>query len=319
MKGRIFFALIGLSIAAASQAQAQLDPNRTVMIVNGEEIKGAEYYGRLELLPNVGTSINGKFAEAPPGFLALQRLIEERLLMALAKEKGVYPTDAEVQDVIKERIEDDPQYMDKLTALGYTVKDVSYQIIMDLSEFKLTTQGITITDQEVEKFYKDNPTMFLTPKNYKLKVIAVETDGAKALVEAELKKGTLFGDVAKKYSMDASKFKSGDVGRIAESNFSDAVKKALQATKIGLHTEWIKGENTSVMFLVEGINPESTVPLDAKLKRNLRRKIMLDRGRVKTDLAKDMRAMRAKAVIDVKQPQFAQAIKEYMENAKLGG
>lgn len=303
----------------AAASNAQIDGNKTVMIINGEEIKGNEYYDRMELLPNVGTNINGKFAEAPPGFLTLQRLIEERLLMLLAKEKGVFPSDAEIQAVIKERTDEDPKYMDKLTALGYTIKDITYQITLDLSEFKLTTQGITITDQEVEKFYKDNPTMFVTPKNYKLKVIAVETDGAKAAVDADLKSGVAFSDVAKKYSIDASKFKGGDVGQIAESNFSDSVKKALQSTKIGLHSEWIKGDKTWVMFLVEGINPESTVPLDDKLKRNLRRKIMLDRGRVKNDLGKDMRDMRAKAVIDVKQPQFAQAIKEYMENAKLGG
>ena len=317
MKARFIAAALGLGLALA--AGAQVDPNRTVIIINGEEVKGAEYYGRLELLPNVGTSINGKFAEAPPGFLALQRLIEERLLMALAREKGVFPSDAEIQGVIKERMDDDPKYMEKLTALGYTMKDVTYQITLDLSEFKLTTQGINITDQEVEKFYKDNPTMFMTPKNYKLRVIAVETDGAKAAVDADLKKGAPFGEVAKKFSIDASKFKNGDVGQIAESNFSDSVKSALQATKIGLHTEWIKGDKTWVMFLVEGINPESKAPLDDKMKRNLRRKIMLDRGRVKNDLGKDMRAMRAKAVIDVKQPQFAQAIKEYMENAKLGG
>jgi len=316
VKSKSIFILFCTCITA--WAAAQIDVNKTVLIINGEEVKGNEYYGRMESLPNVGTSLNGKYAEAPPGFLAMQRLIEERLLMALAKEKGLFPTDAEIQAVIKERTDADPKYLDKLTTSGFTLKDLTYALQLDLSEFKLTTMGITITDQEVDKFYKDNPTMFITPKNYKLRIIAVETDGGKTAVDQELAKGTPFPDVAKKFSIDASRFNGGESGNIAEANFSDSVKAALQKTKIGMVTEWIRGDQTWVKFLIEGINPEAKIALDDKIRKNLRRKLMLDRGRVKNDVAAMMRNMRKKAVIEVKQPQFVQAIKEYMDSAKLG-
>ena len=82
---RIATAVIGLTLACvcvrpclAQQeptAQNMVDPNRVVLVINGEEIKGAEYYRRMEYLPGVGSQMGASFSDFPPGFLTIQQLI----------------------------------------------------------------------------------------------------------------------------------------------------------------------------------------------------------------------------------------------------
>lgn len=200
---RAAFAVAGL--AFATLATAQLDPGRSVIVVNGEEIKANEYYRRMEFLPGVGRNVNGQFVEAPPGILTILRLIDERLLIQLAKDKGVYPSDAEVQAEIKNRSDANPKLFEGLALLGLSRDDYAYQVRLDLVDFKLRTQGITITDQEIEKFYADNPTLFTVPKRYRLRVVAVADEAGKNAVDADLKAGMKFEDVAKKHSIELSK------------------------------------------------------------------------------------------------------------------
>src|SRR5471030_1100048 len=101
MRNSIFAAAMLATCWAAGSAQAlaqdpavkMVDPGRVVAVVNGDEIKGAEYYRRMEYLEGVGIRLGNQFAEFPPGFLAIQKIIDERLTFQLAKSKGVYPTD----------------------------------------------------------------------------------------------------------------------------------------------------------------------------------------------------------------------------------
>ena len=75
---------------------SQVDPARVVAVINGEEIKGAEYYRRMEYLPGAGKMLGDRFAEFPPGFMAIEQIITERLVYQLAKQKHCLPTDAEI-------------------------------------------------------------------------------------------------------------------------------------------------------------------------------------------------------------------------------
>gem|GEM_PF-6889404 len=162
---KIKHAWLALTVALVGTVSAQVDPNRTIMIVNGEEIRGNEYYRRMEFLPGVGRTVNGKFVEAPPGILTMLRILDERLLLQLATQKGVGPTESEVQNEIKERMAGNPRLMEGLKALGLSDADLNYQVRVDLAEYKLRTQGITVTDQEVEKYFNDNPKLFSSAKS----------------------------------------------------------------------------------------------------------------------------------------------------------
>src|SRR4051794_21708042 len=94
---KTIFAGLMLALMGVSMAQNPVDATRVVATVNGVEIKGAEYYRRMEFLPGVGRNLGDGFAEFPPGFLTLEQLITEKLVLQLAKDKGVFPTDVEVK------------------------------------------------------------------------------------------------------------------------------------------------------------------------------------------------------------------------------
>ncbi|HRF60466.1 MAG TPA: peptidyl-prolyl cis-trans isomerase [Fimbriimonadaceae bacterium] len=316
---KIKHAWLALTVALVGTVSAQVDPNRTIMIVNGEEIRGNEYYRRMEFLPGVGRTVNGKFVEAPPGILTMLRILDERLLLQLATQKGVGPTESEVQNEIKERMAGNPRLMEGLKALGLSDADLNYQVRVDLAEYKLRTQGITVTDQEVEKYFNDNPKLFSSAKSYKLRVIAIQDEAGRKAVDDALKAGQPFAEVAKKFSVEASKSIGGDIGTLPEDALSPAVRSAIEAVKIGQATTWIKGQSAEIRFLVENILPPSKRSLDPVLRREIRQKLMLDRGAVRNNLDTMMRDMRSKAVVESKQPQFSGQIKQYLDSAKTGG
>jgi parvulin-like peptidyl-prolyl isomerase len=302
----------------AAVAVAQVDLNRTVATVNGEEIRGAEYYRRMEYLPGVGKMIGGSFASAAPGFLTLDQLINERLVLQLAKDKGVLPTDAEIKAQVKQLSDSNPRFAEQLAANGMTTADLEYQVKLELAQFKLQTRGVTVTDQEIEAHYKQNPTMYTIPKLVELRVITVDSDATRTEVDNELKSGKTFADVARTKSVDVSKVAGGQISPRPVESLEPEVKAALDKVKVGQTTDWIptRGMYTKVLF--EKATPQKTLPLDASLKDRIRKKLMFDRGTAKpeNDLGKMMQNMRAKAKIEITDKHFADTYKRLMAQGK---
>lgn len=306
---------IAVGIAAAVASFAQVDPDRVVFSVNGEEVKGGEYYRRMEYLPNVTKRFGRTNVEFPPGFLTIEQLITEHLILQLAKEKGCLPTDAEIQAELKSRSDDDPKFLDNWIAGGQTREELLQQLKIEVAQFKILTFGITITDQEVQKFYEDNPPMFTIPKRYKLRIIVVSNETAKNAVDSDLASGKSFADVAKARSEDITKVSGGDFGVRAYTLLPETVQTALNGVKIGATSGWCQTgiENTIAKFLIEDILKEELQPLTPKRLNDTRRQLMLQRGTVKNNLERDMIEMRKKAKIDIKQKEFADAYKRFLD------
>jgi parvulin-like peptidyl-prolyl isomerase len=299
-------------------AVAQVDPARTIATINGEEIKGGEYYRRMEFLTGVGKRDGDNFFEAPPGFLTLEQLITERLVLQLAKQKGVFPPEVEVDAELKNRTEDNPNLLADWTKLGRTAEELRNQVRYEIAQFKISTFGITVTDQEIEKHFKDNPTMYTVPKQVKLRVIVVEKDTDRAAVDKELAAGKAFNEVARAYSVDISKSNGGDYGTVPLAFLNTPARAAVEAVKIGQATAWVSsqtadGGNRSVKFQVLDIVPEKKLVLDAKLKRSIRRRLMTDKSVGKVDIRTEMNAMRRKAKIDIKEKSFADIYEKFIE------
>lgn len=311
--------------ALCAIAFSQVDPARVVVTINGDPVKGGEYYRRMEYLPGVGKVTGRAVSEFPPGFLTIEQLITERLVLQLAKQKNVLPSDIEVASELKARQEATPDLVASWQASGRTLQELNYQIRYELAQFKLATFGVTITDQEVEKHYKENPTEFTTPRQYKMRIIVVANQDAQKLVDKELAAGKDFGEVAKTYSVQELAPLGGDMGNLPETAFSTRVLNAIKSVQPGQTTQWI--ENTSeagtayIRFKVEAVTPAKLSALTPGLKRNLRRRLMMDRGRVKgINVEKEMKELRAKANIVISQPEFAEAYKKFVEAyLKQGG
>ncbi|MBL8066135.1 MAG: peptidyl-prolyl cis-trans isomerase [Chthonomonadaceae bacterium] len=304
---RKVFIILG-ALSAVCHAQTPMD--KTMIVVNGQSIDAKTYFKRMEVMPGVGKLVNDKFVVATPGYLAMDKLITETLLLQVAKEKGVSPTDAEVDAAIKERTAESPGLVEGLAKIGFTLDDLKYDTKVQLAEFKLQTMGINITDFEVEKFYAENKGTYTLPKRYKLSVIAVDTDSKKRAVDEALNSGKTFASVARDMSMDVTKANNGALGEVPEFTLTGGTQTAVKAAKKGEVTEWLSNGELSVKFYVEDILDAKVVPLDATLKSSIRRNLLLDRGRVKNDLNKLMADARSKASIEFKGTIFDDQLKK---------
>lgn len=307
--------VIGLT-GLLAMGWSQSSPTAPVATVNGEEISGIEYFRRMEFLPGMGRMSGGTFIATYPGLMALRQLIDERLLLQVAKEKNVLPREEAVSKALQDRIKEQPDLLPTLGKIGISELDLKHQIRVELAEFNLATLSITVTDQEVEKHYADNPSLFTVPRRYKLRLIAVP-EGDKAAVDADIAAGKPFAEIAKSRSKDPSSERGGDMPLLPESQFSELVRLALSKVKVGGTSDWIRGETGWFRFYVEDIKAAEKRPLDVALKEQVRRSMMLDRGRSRNNVEKMLNDARSKAMITVAQPGLEDMIRQWVMNPFL--
>ncbi|MCB0826584.1 MAG: peptidyl-prolyl cis-trans isomerase [Armatimonadetes bacterium] len=303
------FLAFSLLAALSSAAFAQDKP---MLVVNGDAINRSTYSKRLEVLPGVGKLVNGRFVEATPGFLTLQQLVNERLMIQLAKDKGVAPTAKEIDDEIAVREKENPGFVAAYTRTGFTTDDLKYDILVQLSEFKLTTMGITITDFQVSKFYEDNKIRYTLPKRYKVRLIAVSSDAEKKAVDDALAGGKAFSEVATQHSKDVSRFDGGLMGELPEGSLGDNIKPIVTNMQKGQTTPWLSSADnqTHIRLFLEDVLAEKVVPLDESLKRQIWRTMMVDRGRIKNDVPKMMENKRKASQFEFQGTIFDRQLKE---------
>ena len=63
----------------------------------------------------------------------------------------------------------------------------------------------------------------------------------------------------------------------------------------------------------DDVIPEKKLELDAKLRLGIRRNLALMRGSVRNNIQKEMADARAKAKIEIKQPEFADAYRKFID------
>lgn len=308
---------LALMLFCLTTAFAQIDAERIVATVNGKPITGRIYFGRMEVLPGLGQiGPNNSFVPIVPGYLTLQRIVDEMLMIQLAEERGVAPTEAEIDSEIELRAEEVPDVIASLLALGFTEADYRYNVVLQLSQFKIESEGITITDFEVEMEYEKNRIRYTLPKRYHLRLLRVDSEDAKPAADAALAEGKSFKDVATEFSTDISRFQGGDIGQRAERDLQPVVRDVLLETLEGGVTKWLNQGDVWLRFKIVEILPAETLELDARLQRRIREQMMLESGRAKINILLLMREIRKKAVLDFKGHPFAA---ELTEHFKIGG
>ncbi|HWD40035.1 MAG TPA: peptidyl-prolyl cis-trans isomerase [Fimbriimonas sp.] len=306
----LLFATLAL---VAVGAQAQGDPNAVFATVNGDDIKAGEFWHKLAWFR---LDTQGKFANLPAGFLAINELITERIVFQLARSKGVSPSEPEIAAKVKEEEAASPNLLSELKADGRPESDLYDEAKYQLAQFKLRSFGITITDQEIEKHYHDYPSEFTLPERYKLRVIVVQDDQTQSDVDKALSAGKAFAEVAKEYSLDVSKASGGEFGTVTQAQLGKPALAAIKTVKIGQSTGWVTGASGStvrVRYLVEDVLPPVVAPLDAALRRRIRESMSLIKGDVRNDVPKDIRSALVSAKVSINQTGFQKRFDEMVK------
>lgn len=310
--------LLAAFALAAAFVQAQGD---TMIEINGEKVSRNDYVRRMEYLPGIGKATrDGNFVEVFPGLATIDYLINERLTLQVAKERGVEPSNAEIDTELAMIQRREPGLLDRYLATGRTKEEYRAVIRYNLAQFKLQTEGILVTDTEIKNLYdlaKD--VRFTRPPMVRLRVIAVNSETETKEVDAELKAGKTFAATAALLSKDVTSRSGGMYGDIPLDQLSANVKDAVSKLKKGDTTAWLKSSDTLlVKFFVEEVIPRTTRPLDADLKEDLRRELMVRKGASKNDVTKLVREARSKANIKIASPEFEKAYKDSILDKKPG-
>ncbi|MHB8638034.1 MAG: peptidyl-prolyl cis-trans isomerase [Fimbriimonadaceae bacterium] len=318
---KIISTLLGLSAVGLAFAQAGAKPIATI---NGKAISSAEYYHRMEHLTGVYAAYAERLVEVAPGLITLDRMITERATLQLAEDHNVAPTQAEIDAAYASRLASNPTMEKDALASGLTVADLKYQVAIDLSRFKLLTEGTLVTDQEVLDNYKNHPDRYMTPKLVDMRVIVVDNDADKAAVDADLAAGKDFAAVASARSLDVTKIRGGLIAGASFDSLDQAIRDALSAIKIGEETAWIRVPNQAAGgTLVERIlyvraTAPTQIKLDATLREEIRRQMMMELGSVRNNVAKEVSDTLAKAKVDITDPAFAKAWQDLRAKALSG-
>ncbi|MEI8281268.1 MAG: SurA N-terminal domain-containing protein, partial [Armatimonadota bacterium] len=176
-----------------------------VATVNGVSISKDEYISHLErkiqvLVMGSRGPVQANVAQ-PLNFQALNDLVNQKLLLQMAKDENVLPTEADVTAELNYQISKRPDFVVALLGQGLTVTDIKGELMISLARHKLLSKGITITEQAVDAYIKENPKEFENHAQASLTWVVVKAT-EKAKVDADLKTGQTFGIVARQYTID---------------------------------------------------------------------------------------------------------------------
>jgi len=245
----------------------------------------------------------------------LEQFITDKLLESEVREAGISITDADVNQYIDQvkknnRLSDD-DLKTSLAREGQTVDSykVSVKTEMEKSEIidRQVKRKVTITDEDVERYYKANPNKYRSDARARIRHIlltlperaapdrvqAVMAEG-KELYE-RIKAGEDFATLAKEYSQGAGQADGGDIGWIKRGTLIPGLEEvAFEKLQVGQVSEPFRTSMGVHIVKLEAREAGNVLPLATvapRIKEELLKKALQERFAkwMKTDLRRKHR------------------------------
>jgi foldase protein PrsA len=198
------------------------DESATVAKVNGVAISKDSLYDALV---------------AAGGTQTLESLISEELVKQESKKAGIEVTEADLTkeiDSIKKSYSSDEEFNQALASYNMTLDKLKEDMHIQVELRKLLEPQITITDEDIKKYYDENLESLKTPEKVRASHILVATKEEADTILADLKNGADFATVAKEKSTDpGSKDAGGDLDFFARGVMNEPFETAAFALNVG--------------------------------------------------------------------------------------
>lgn len=247
----IFSAACWSPLAAADKEATKND----VAKVNGVAITTADFdreVGRYEQqMAMMGQPVSPEQLKEIKGKV-LDGMIDRELLFQESKKEGIKVDKAEVDQrisALKQKFPKEEEFKQTLERLGLTEASLRTQFEQELAVKALVDKKfggkVTVTEQDMKKFYNDNPDYFKTQERVRASHILAKVDAGandadkkKARqkiedVQKKVKKGEDFGALAKQYSDCPSSAKGGDLDYFQRGQMVKPFEDAAFAMKVG--------------------------------------------------------------------------------------
>jgi len=196
-------------------ANTQLRGN-VAATVNGEAITIEEWVKRMERLraQDFLASTNPiRFKPFTGGRIALESLINSRLLMQYAARTSLLPSDKDIDNQLTLAKQEDPRLKAALESGELSEAQLKEELRLQRTLFNVATINQQITPDEVRAYYERN---YIPNERWKLGVIRISNKETLEKALAELRKGTPFATVASQYSEDeATRANGGEIGPVS--------------------------------------------------------------------------------------------------------
>lgn len=315
MKGWIF-GMIGSAIVLTG---CKGKSSEAILTIDGEPISAEEYYYQVERKPNVIVQTNNGQLQLPVaqpiGFQVANDLVNQKLLEKIAKDKGVYPSSAEVDAEVKFRNTKRIDYVQAQTSQGVTLDQIKKDVALDLCQYKLITKGITVTEKEVDDFIKKNPQQFITPKLADILWIVVKDPKKLPKVDEDLKSGQSFEAVAKRYSDE----KNIQFPTRVFDQLPARLKIVVDKIKEGGTSGWETDNGYKVRFNVVKITPANKIKIEPWMKEEIKRSIGTAKGSKTVNIQKLILERRLKSKVVAVKPTLRksfEALDKSLESQK---
>jgi peptidyl-prolyl cis-trans isomerase SurA len=245
---RQFFFLVSIFLIAAGlsrtpESGAANVRDRIVAVVNTEVITQSEHEEEVAELKKqararfTGIDLDRRLRQID--YMGLNRMIERKLQIQIAKRRGIKITDDEVKDAIarlrrlgESPNENDPKELasikDQLTALRIINQQVR--------------SGLLVTDDDIMRFYDQHRERFLLPPEVRISqiLIALKSNSQRLEVRekaqqvyALLKNGEKFEELASRYSDGREGARGGSLGFVRTGDMLPQIQKAIQGLAPG--------------------------------------------------------------------------------------
>ncbi len=201
-------------------------------------------------------------------YMGLNRMIERKLQVQIAKRRGIKVTEEEVKDAIvrlrrlgETPDENDPKEVamirDQLTALHLINQQVRSSLL--------------VSDAEILRFYQQHRDRFMLPPEVRISQILIALDPGSELlavrekaqeVYALVKKGERFEELAAKYSDGPEGRRGGNLGYIRQGDMLPQIQKAIEQAPLGSVTEPIASSIGMHIIRVDDRKPSDFRPFE---------------------------------------------------------
>ncbi|QHW30115.1 peptidylprolyl isomerase [Paenibacillus rhizovicinus] len=174
------------------------------------------------------------------GSQTVENMIQEELINQEADKAGVKITDADVNkeiDYIKKQFPTEADFESALQQNGMTLDDLKAQTPMQLTIRKILEPKATVTEKDIEDYFKTNKAKYDQAEEVKASHILVATKEEADAILKQLNEGADFATLAKEKSTDGSKDAGGDLGFFGKGVMDPAFEKAAFALKVGETTK----------------------------------------------------------------------------------
>jgi parvulin-like peptidyl-prolyl isomerase len=258
------------------------EEDEVLATVNGAPITLLEYKASLEKLKAQlpkGDSMDPEGIKTLKMSL-LNQLIEKKILIAEAGKLGITVSEAEMNEQINKIVGEYPDsetFNSRMKEENIDIpswkKEIEYQIMLDKLVKAVAGSEITVTPDEVRKYYDDHLDLYNSPTRVRALQIMLETREQAQTILDEIKGGGDFSELAGTYSISPDSEKGGDLGYFSEAEMPPAFSVVFTMkpgdlsdvveSEYGFHLFKVIDRREAKMLSLDEARPE----IEEKLKR----------------------------------------------------